>query len=173
MSTRFTDATWKENNIYKERHDFKGCIYGSPQQLSAKIPQNALLYVIEMNNSQNKIIGIGCLNNVIEYSKYYQVYDTGNYNRYVLKGKCRLNRSEIPPHIVEVLDHILFKEKTHMKRGSGMTCIPTKLLKHPKVGDMNIKHEIEQLFVRRGGESAMPLCESAMPLCESAMPLCD
>jgi len=50
--------------------------------------------------------------------------------------------------LIEVLDYILFKEKTHLKRGIGFTTIPEKLLNHEKCKDFNIKNEVKNLFVR-------------------------
>jgi hypothetical protein len=48
--------------------------------------------------------------------------------------------------LVECLDYILFKEKTHMKRGSGIKLIPEKLLKHEMCRSMVIQDEIRKLF---------------------------
>ena len=55
VSNRFTDSTIEENKNYRQKHSIEGCIYGSPQRLSPKIDINALLQVIEMNNTTNKI----------------------------------------------------------------------------------------------------------------------
>lgn len=63
-SSRFTDATWAENESYRARSDFAGCIYGSPQQMSPKIDPKSLVFVVEMNNSHNKVIGIGLVRNL-------------------------------------------------------------------------------------------------------------
>jgi hypothetical protein len=149
VSNRFTQDTWNENQEYKIRHALDGCIYGSPQRLSPKIQINALLHVIEMNNSTNKILGIGIIRNMVQYDKYYQVYKTGNYNRYIFKGKYHLDRDDLPANVIEALDYILFKEKTHMKRGAGMTTVPEKLLRHPKVGEIDIRKEIKDAFLRK------------------------
>jgi hypothetical protein len=48
-----------------------------------------------------------------------------------------------------ILDSLLFKEKTHLKRGSGFTTIPEKLLHHTKSENMNIKEEIRDLFIEK------------------------
>ncbi len=149
VSNRFTDTTWHENIEYRNRNLFDGCIYGSPQQLSPRIQINALLHVIEMNNTTNKIIGIGIIRNTVQYDKYYSIYETGNYNRYVFKGNYHLDRCELPEQLVKALDYILFKEKTHMKRGSGMTIVPEKLLRHPIVGEIDIRKEIKDAFFKK------------------------
>jgi hypothetical protein len=51
-------------------------------------------------------------------------------------------------NLVKSLDHILFKEKTHLKRGCGFTTIPEKLIKHPICNNLNIKKEIQNIFIR-------------------------
>jgi hypothetical protein len=48
--------------------------------------------------------------------------------------------------LVNILDHILFKEKTHLKRGSGITTVPDKLLRHSVCSDINIKDELITIF---------------------------
>ena len=149
VSNRFTDETWCENQEYKNRLLLEGCIYGSPQRLSPRIEVNSLLYVVEMNNSTNRILGIGIIRNTIQYDKYYQIYQTGNYNRYVFKGKYHLDRDELPQNILDIFDYILFKEKTHMKRGAGMTVIPEKLFRHPKVGEVDVRKEIKAAFMKK------------------------
>ena len=146
VSTRFTDITWSANESYRKSHLQNGCIYGSPQRLTPKIEPNGLIHVIEMNNSQNKIMGIGIIRNTIQFDKYYQIYEIGNYNRYIFKGKYHLDRSILPIQLVEALEYILFKEKTHMKRGAGMTIVPEKLLRHQKIGELDIKQEIKNAF---------------------------
>ena len=146
VSNRFTDSTIEENKNYRQKHSIEGCIYGSPQRLSPKIDINALLQVIEMNNTTNKIIGIGIIRNNIQTDKYYQIYKTGNYNRYIFKGNYYLDREILPKELVNGLEYILFKEKSHMKRGSGMTIIPDKLLRHSKLGELDIKQEIIKAF---------------------------
>jgi hypothetical protein len=91
------------------------------------------------------------MKNNIYLDKYYKVYNAGDYNRYIFKGTYRIDRSEIisiNSKLVELLDYILFKEKTHLKRGIGFTTIPDKLLNHEKCNGFDIKNEIKILFVR-------------------------
>ena len=133
-----------------------GCIYGSPKPLSQKIPYGIGLYVIEMNNELNRIEGIGYIHNVVNYDKYFEVYDpieNQQFNSYVFRGKTRMDREYLNrenPELVSILDYILFKEKTHMKRGNGLTRVPCKLLNHEKCyinnNNINIQKEIKILF---------------------------
>ena len=152
VTSRFNNDTWRENCEYKQRLNIQGCIYCSPQQLSPKIHPNSLVFVVEMNNSTNQIQGVGLIFNKIQFDRYYKVYQIGNYNRYTYKSDYRLDRSQLLeyyPVLVYILDYILFKEKTHLKRGSGMTQIPEKLLRHHKCGEINIVGELKALFKRQ------------------------
>ena len=151
VTTRFDNYTWSENINFREQNNLPGCIYGSPQPMSPKIIQDSLVFVVEMNNQMNQIEGIGVIKNTIRLDKYFRVYETGNFNRYVFRGKYRISREEllkIDDKLVTILDYILFKEKTHLKRGSGFTQIPEKLLKHTKCENMDIKNTIKHIFLR-------------------------
>lgn len=149
VSTRFDNFTWNENKEYREKNKYK-CIYGAPQEFSPKIMINSIVFVVEMNNSINKIEGIGLIRNSIHKDKYYKIYSDGNYNRYIYKSNYHVSREEIlryNPNIVNILDNILFKGKTHLKRGSGFTTIPKKLLESDICDNMNLINEIKSLFI--------------------------
>jgi len=157
VTTRFTDDTWRENYNYRlklsenDQNNANECIYGSPQEMSPKIFGNSIVFVIEMNNTQNKIIGIGLIKNKPLLNKYYKIYNDCNYNRYVYKSRYHIDREKLIQYnenLVKSLDHILFKEKTHLKRGCGFTTIPEKLIKHPICNNLNIKKEIQNIFIR-------------------------
>ena len=62
-TTRFNDVTWEENRQYAERNSNIGCIYGTCEQISTQIHQESVLFVLEMNNDQNRIMGIGMVRN--------------------------------------------------------------------------------------------------------------
>lgn len=151
VSTRFTNNTWNENVAYREKNWPIGCIYGSPQEMSPKILIDSLVFVVEMNNSKNLIEGIGIVKNRTHVDKYYKIYSDANYNRFVYKSEYRLDRDFIINNnekLVKLLDHILFKGYTHLKRGSGFTTISEKLLKQPVCQNFNIKEEIRILFIK-------------------------
>jgi len=148
-SSRFTDATWCENKLYRARSEFAGCVYGAPQQMSPKIDPKSLVFVVEMNNSQNKVLGIGLIRNLHVTTKTYKIYDSGNFNRYVFVGKYRVDRSELSADLLQILDHILFKERTHLKRGAGITTIPDKLFRHEISCERDVKQEIVNTFLNK------------------------
>ena len=148
VSTRFTNQTLKENRDYRTKHNLQ-CIYGSPQEFSPKIFYESVVFIVEMNNETNKIEGIGLIYNHPHIDKYYNIHNDGNYNRYIYKSNYFIDRSIIErynPRLVEVLDYILFKEKTHLKRGTGFTTIPEKLLHHKKCENMEIINEVKLIF---------------------------
>ena len=150
VSTRFNNETFQENMNYREKKCI-GCIYCSPQTMSPKIPIGSLVFVVEMNNTMNQIEGIGLIKNLYEPTNY-NVYETRNFNRYIFKGDYRIGRDELLRNhskLVEIFDLILFKGKTHLKRGAGFTRIPDKLLKNPICENRNILKWIQQIFVEK------------------------
>ena len=147
-SSRFSNLTWDRNAEYRIKH--KCCVYGSPQEFTHKILHDALVFVVEMNNDTNQIEGIGLVRNRACLDKYYSVYDDGNYNRYVYKSNYHIGREQLLEYnraLVESLDHILFKGKTHLKRGTGFITVPEKLLNHPKCNKMDMKTELKKIFI--------------------------
>jgi hypothetical protein len=141
-----------ENCIYKRTYNYNGCIYGVPQPIAVKIELNILVFVVEMNNETNQIEGIGLIKNQIGFDKYYKIYNSGDYNRYIYKSPYHIDRELILTYnkfLVEILDYILFKEKTHLKRGIGFTTVPEKLLNHTKCKNIDIKKEIKNIFIQQ------------------------
>lgn len=148
-STRFNNSTLEENEKYRTKTN-NACIYCSPQRMSPKIKTDSLVFVVEMNNELNQIEGIGLIKNTVKFDKYLKVYETCNFNRYVFKGKHRIKREELSRYngeLVEILDDILFKGKTHLKRGAGITTITDKLLKNERCKGLDIKRIIKEIFI--------------------------
>jgi hypothetical protein len=149
VTVRFNNETWDANVRYRERKKFQ-CLYATPHKLSESIDINSPVFVIEMNNSINQIMGIGLIKNKIVMNKTYKIQEDSNYNRYSYVGNYHISREIIDdynPELVYVLDEILFKGYTHSKRGSGMTKIPEKVLKLDICENMDIKKEIKNLFI--------------------------
>ena len=67
VSTRFNNETWEQNVDFKKKYNYTGCIYGVPNPMSPKIYVDEPVFVVEMNNSQNKIEGIGLIKNILVY----------------------------------------------------------------------------------------------------------
>jgi hypothetical protein len=150
VTGRFNSETVIPNYEYRKRHNLK-CIYCCPSKLSPKIKHESLVFVIEMNNTTNMIEGIGLIKNKFDLTKYYKVHSDPNSNRYIYIGNYFMDRRTINDNnsqLVDILEQILFKGKTHSKRGSGLTTIPEKVLKLDICKDINIKNEIKQIFIR-------------------------
>ena len=134
-TTRFTNSTWESNVNYRIKHNISGCIYGSPLEMSPKILYDSLVFIIEMNNETNNIEGISLVRNRPYLDKYYNIYKDGNYNRFVYKSNYHIDREKLIRYneeLVKLLEYILFKEKSHLKRGCGFTTITSKLLASKK-----------------------------------------
>jgi hypothetical protein len=148
VTGRFNNETLERNYEYRQKKGFS-CMYCTPLELSPKILYNTPVFVIEMNNSINKIEGIGLIKNKPVTDKYYKVHTDPNTNRYTYIGKYFMDRELIDrynPLLVNILDQILFKGKTHSKRGSGLTLIPEKVINSEICQNINIKKEIKQIF---------------------------
>ena len=61
-SVRFNSDTWEENKQWRNKNKWDGCIYGLDKQIPEKVPYGSSVYIIEMNNTTNQIMGIGLYN---------------------------------------------------------------------------------------------------------------
>jgi hypothetical protein len=80
-----------------------------------------------MHNDENKIKAIGIITKELIRDKCYRIYKDGNYNRYVYKGRYRLDVEKLSKenkNIIEKFNMLIFKTKKHIKRGQGITEIP-------------------------------------------------
>jgi len=150
VTTRFNHETYYANYAYRKKHqETFSCIYCSPCELSSKIAYGTPVYVIEMNNSTNQVLGIGLIRNRYETTRYYKVHSNGNWNRYIYVGKSFVSRDLLMlsnPAFLYVLEDVLFKGKTHSKRGNGFTRLPEKLVVQKKKEGIDIKREIQRYF---------------------------
>jgi len=121
MVTRFNNSTWSENQQWKERNESVGCVYNAPVYIKEEIPLMIVIYVIEMNNDTNKILGIGRILNKVYTDQRYNIYGDNNYNRFTYRGKKRIDNTELPKNLLEKLEERLFKSKKHLKRGQGIS----------------------------------------------------
>ena len=130
MTSRFNNNTWEENTYFREKQSKIGCIYCSPNPVSMNIPNESILFILEMNNDKNHISGVGMVMNKPKINKYF-VYENGNYNRYSFIGNYRIDRTEMTEEentIMRVFDILCFTGNRHMKRGQGLTMFPVEML---------------------------------------------
>jgi hypothetical protein len=148
VTGRYDNETWDATSQYRIKKNI-ACIYVPPCRLSPLIDLNSPVFVIEMNNSTNQIMGIGLIKNKLETDKVYKVQADSNCNRYIYKGKYHLSRETLDGYndfLVYVLEEILFYGYTHSKRGTGLTKIPEKVLKLDVCEGLDVKKEISKIF---------------------------
>ena len=139
LTSRFSTDTLLENAVFRQRNPSAGCVYCSPTSITHKIPADMVLFVLEMNNTTNKIVGVGMVKNQAICNKY-KVYYNISYNRYVYLGRKRISREDMTEEeeeIMKVFDTMCFKGASNMKRGQGLTTFPVELLyKVSKIKDL-------------------------------------
>tara|TARA_B100001250_G_scaffold379191_1_gene369651 strand:- start:284 stop:919 length:636 start_codon:yes stop_codon:yes gene_type:complete len=129
-TVRFNNKTYIENLKWKQRKEYKGCAYGLDKPLSNKIPSGKYIYIIEMNNEINKIMGIGKIKNIIIHSNRSRMYNEDRLNNYIYKSKDfipRLKIIETQPKgelVLKFLENLLFRGSKHFKRGQGCVILP-------------------------------------------------
>jgi len=127
--TRFNSDTFAENVAFRKHHPKVGCIYGSTNEITS-CAYGEVMFMIEMNNTTNKIEGIGLVRNKPNHSIAHRVYTHSIFNEFVYCGKYRLDRSEILEEdndLVIFLDEVLFKGRGNSKRGSTLSKISPRI----------------------------------------------
>lgn len=150
LTSRFNNYTWDENCKFRNKYNMNGCIYCTPAPIANSIPHETIMFVLEMNNDNNKIIGIGMVRNKPIINKY-NVYGNGNYNRYIFIGKTRIDRSQMTYEeeiIMQVFDILCFTGNRHMKRGQGLKSFPVDMLFRCNAR-LNLVEFISKMFKNR------------------------
>ena len=129
VTTRFTNTTWNENQNGVKTYENYKCVYCSPCPMAKRIVPESIVFVLEMNNDTNQIMGIGMIQNKPNQGK--RIYEDNNYNRFTYFGKYRIDRktmTETEETIMAWLDKQCFYGKKHLKRGQGLTAFPFSTL---------------------------------------------
>ena len=152
--TRFNNKTWLENIKYREKNNINGCCYGTPVLLQENIAIGGIIYVLEMNNEENKITGIGLIRNHNRGDKKYHIYSDGNYNRFNYNSEYRISREEFKKYdknLMKLLEFLVFKGYTHMKRGHGIQLVTEKKFNEIKykITKIEIITIIKDLFLNK------------------------
>ena len=157
MTTRFNNSNCKINREYihekeKNNNNMK-CIYCSPYQIAREIPLESKIFVLEMNNDTNKIMGIGMIRNH-HYNYKFSVYDTNkSYHRFTYVGNYNIRRQEMSVEenvLLQYLDRKCFYGNHHLKRGRGLTQLPCSL-QYDLIHKMNfdVSQFIKTMFQKR------------------------
>ena len=153
-TVRFTDQTYQNNLDWKIRKNWKGCCYGFDKLMPNSINIGDKVYIIEMNNSINEIMGIGLIRNHNRADKRYCIYSDGNYNRYNYRSDYRIDRAEFKKNnnsLLELLELLVFKGYTHLKRGQGIQLVKKKKYKEieSKFSKEDVLNMIKNLFIMK------------------------
>jgi hypothetical protein len=146
--TRFTNETYEENSTYKNNNG-ETVMYGLALKIRGIYPIGAHMFIAEMNNNKNKIEGIGLIINQMVTNKRHKIYSDNNYNRYIYRGKYWMSRDEIAAidaSILEILDTILFKGKSHLKNRMGISILSDQIFTHWDYTLRDLKHKINLAF---------------------------
>lgn len=125
-TVRFNDETWNENVEFRKNNPNISCIYSVDSLISSSIELDSILFVLEMNNDMNKIIGIGMVRNK-PFFKKHNVYKNEKYNEFSYTGKHRIDRKDMNEEeetILKVFDMWCFTGKDHLKRLKGIKLFP-------------------------------------------------
>jgi hypothetical protein len=130
VTTRFTTETWNQNRKFIDsmKNKYK-CVYCAPCPMAKRIVPESIVFVLEMNNDTNEIMGIGMIQNKPNQGK--KIYSDNNYNRCTYFGKYRIDRKEMNQdenNVIIWLEKQCFYGRTHLKRGQGITTFPFSTL---------------------------------------------
>ena len=148
-TTRFNNETWDENTQWRTKNNWVGCIYGLQKKISDGISIDSPIFVLEMHNDKNNVMGVGLIYKKLVLSKRPKIYKDYNYNFYVYRSKYRIDRSELTDKelkIFKMCDILLFKGATHVKRGQGIIRVPMWIIDNNKFNF--IKH-LKKMFHKR------------------------
>ena len=73
-STRFNTETWEQNQTWRRKNEYRGCVYGTPIRIKDDVPIGANIIILEMQNDINKIVGIGLVRNNLALDRKYKIY---------------------------------------------------------------------------------------------------
>jgi len=152
-TTKFNKKTFDENTRYKEIYNINhnSCIYGTSIKIRDDYEFDNM-YVIEMDNDNNKMLGIGFINihvNHVMIPNHAKIYDYFDYNLYTYKGPHRISRDQLKQYdykLVAILDVILFKGKTHVKRIRGISAVSNKVFAKWKINKNKVINRINHAF---------------------------
>ena len=134
MTSRFNNKSFHEMREYCSDSKSAKVVYGSPKEISMYVPRDTIMFILEMNNDENRIMGVGLVKNN-PYPNKHVIYEDGNWNRYNFLGKYRIDRDELTEDeewIFKALDIICFTGSRHQKRSQGITIFPPDMLERCK-----------------------------------------
>jgi hypothetical protein len=139
VTTRFNTETKMENDAYCRTLSDKSirCIYSSCTIVDGKLVKpRDVMFVLEMNNDTNTIMGIGMVRNIVPTEcNMHPIYKTVKHNVFAYIGKHRIDRREMTEQeekIMGALDIMCFTGSRHQKRSQGLTMFPICMMQKCK-----------------------------------------
>tara|TARA_X000001036_G_scaffold425566_1_gene451891 strand:+ start:352 stop:876 length:525 start_codon:yes stop_codon:yes gene_type:complete len=136
MTTRYNEQTWDQYKKWRDKYNLKDSYYYStPLPISNTIAYGTELYILEMHNTLNKIMGMGVILLEPQDSRHYKIYDNEIFNRYHYHSKLYITRDDLSKDtlllpngvwisVLELLELVCFKGKRHSKRHINIAKIP-------------------------------------------------
>jgi len=152
MTTRFTNDTHEQMINYCSKSAKIRCAYGSYTPMAAYLPQDVMMFVLEMNNDKNKIMGIGLIRNTLSTKKHF-VYNENIYNAFTYIGSTRIDRTEMTEEeeaVMTICDNICFKGMFQQKRCKAVTLFPVDVQqKYIDEDDFDLTEFVRNMFLTR------------------------
>lgn len=148
-TTRFNNDTYLQNKIAKRKLK-KGCLYCNIRSIT-NLREDVYIFVLELNNSENKIVGVGLIPHIL-YDVTYRIYEDDLYNQPYFAGKYHIARENLTNEeetLFQSLDRCCFYGRKHLKRGSWMTKFPIDILALCLQHDLDIIDKICIMFLAR------------------------
>ena len=121
--TRFNNETFNEYYTFINNAQLRTCksVINCPVKINEKAVLDSFIYVLEMNNTENKIMGITCIKNRQYRNKKINIYKHLPYNRYSYLGVKRIDRNDFDQktyQIIKFFEFICFKGKKTLEKRS-------------------------------------------------------
>lgn len=147
-TTRFTSDTYYQNVRIKQNIKWAGSLYSTMLKFPVNTPDK-LLFILDMNNTTNKIVGIGLMRNILAKDQSVNIYSNPAFNNYVYKStyyisltqnhdfedsddscakakETKTESLEWSKYIEDEFEAKLFYGKSHSKRGGSFMVFPKR-----------------------------------------------
>lgn len=148
VAARFSETTWKEHCVYRERKKINGCVYGTPLPIANSIPYRSPVFVLEMNFKEHRIMGVGLIINDFLMGVHH-IYKDTHFNVCSYSGKYRVDREEMnreEEELMIVFDDALFWKSKIWRTRNGLTQIPVWVRELP---NLRYKEILRNMFIKR------------------------
>jgi len=145
MITIFSELSYTKNKEFCKKNNIV-TMYCSPIPISQTIEPDKAILVLEADNTNNRIRGIGLIKNRARTRTIYDDEELQKHNGYVYTGKRHISREDVNAEgeiLFQALDHLCFYGKGHVKRYRGIQRFPQKWIDNLKSHDLDLIDCIE------------------------------